>query len=114
MSDCLTHDAEYLLCSLYDVFLCRRKDGVSSADAGRFGGSESLQSLCVAEWPVDDINEAALSLQRKGLLSARFADNALAECRLTDDGIAYMEQRFARNLGKLLQRLAELRSLLGL
>lgn len=108
----LTHDAEYLLDSMYSVYLARRKNGVSADVAGRFGDCEDLQALCVPEWPVDDINAAALSLCRKGLLSAGFGDNAVSACRITDDGIAYMEQRFARNVDKLLRRLAELRGIL--
>lgn len=108
----LTQDAEYLLCVLYDAYKRHRKDGAFEEEARAFGGSEDIQSEYIQNWPTNDIDSAALALDRKGMLAVLFADDALAESCLTDDGIAYMEQRFGNKLDKLTQRLATLRTVL--
>lgn len=108
----LTQDAEYLLCELYSAYVASRKNGEASETARFFGSSERIQADYIQTWPTHDIDDAARALERKGMLIAQFADNALNESYLSDDGIAYMEQRFGNKLDKLLQRIATLRTAL--
>lgn len=105
-------DADFLLCTLYDVYCNRRKNGISIRDARMFGGSESIQQDYAPTWPTDDIDEAAWALSRKGLVKTFNADNTIWIISLTDDGIAYMEHRFENRIDKLLDRIAKLRSII--
>ena len=108
----LTQDAEYLLCELYSAYVASRKNGESSETARFFGSSERIQGDYIQHWSTHDIDDAARTLVREGMLIAQFADNELNESYLADDGIAYMEQRFGNKLDKLLQRIATLRAIL--
>jgi len=107
----LTKDAEFLLCIMYEAYKARRKNGMSSFDAKTFGSSEDIREDCIPEWSTDDIDDAARALQENGLLCALFVDGGeLGESLLSDDGIAYMENRFTNRLDKLVLRIATLRS----
>lgn len=113
MSDILlTNDADFLLCTLYDAYRQRRRNGASIRDARLFGGSETIQQEFAPTWPTDDIDEAAWALARKGLVETSDADDTIWAVILCDDGIAYMEQRFGDKLDKLLDRIAKLRSII--
>lgn len=108
----LTHDAEYLLCILYDAYKQRRKNGESADEAKAFGGSEEIQADYIPNWPTDDIDDAARELSRKEMLNALFADDALAESVLDDNGIVYMEHRFGAKVDQITQRIATLRTII--
>lgn len=110
MSVRLTQDAEYLLCTLYQAYTLRRKNGESIEDAKFFDGSEYIQATYIQTWPTDDIDEAARELHRKGLMCNLFSDDSLNIGALSDDGIMYMEHRFGDSYDQLVGRIAALRT----
>lgn len=106
----LTQDAEYLLCELYNAYRIRRKDGVTSDKAKRFGGSKFIQEMLIPQWPTNDIDEAARELSRSGMVKCQYGDNTVLHCWLLPDGIIYMEHRFGDKLDQLVQRITALRA----
>ena len=106
----LPQDAEYLLCELYNAYRTRRKNGMTSDKAKLFGGSKSIQSEFVQQWPTNDIDEAARELSRSGMVKCVYGDNTVSRCILLSDGIIYMEHRFGDKLDQLVQRIAALRT----
>ena len=108
----LTDDADFLLCTLYDAYRFRRKNGESSLESRCFGDSECIQEEYISQWSIDDIDDAARELSDKGLASCLFANNTLAEFAIERDGIAFMEHRFGDKLDILTQRIASLRNIL--
>lgn len=111
--DRLTQDAELMLCILYNAYVARRKEGMSRADARFFGSSRRIQEEFIQQWPIDDIDDAARELTRKGYFTFLPADNTVyAEAQLTPDGIVYMEHEFGDKFDKLTQRIAALKALI--
>lgn len=108
----LTDEADYLLCTLYDAYLMRRKNGESAFDARIFGDSESIQSDYIPQWPTDDIDDAARELSRKSLVNCLFADDTIATLAIEREGISLMEHRFSDKRDRLIQRIATLRALI--
>lgn len=109
--DRLTQDAELMLCTLYNAYLARRKDGMSRAEARYFGSSQRIQEEFIQQWPIDDIDDAARELTRKGLFTYLPADNTVyAEAQLTPEGVSYMEHEFGDKVDRLAQRIAALRT----
>ena len=98
-----------MLCAMYREYLERRRMEVPRDDAGIFGGAELLQAELFPAWPTHDIDSVARELAASGFLSARFADNQLDSCALTQDAIVHMEHRFQGNLAKVLGAIAKLR-----
>lgn len=108
----LTKDADYLLCVLYDAYRQQRKGGALAEDAKFFGDSGHIQEMYIPEWPTNDIDEAARELSRKKMIVALFAEDALNQCVLSDDGISRMEHSFGDKIDNLTQRIASLRTAL--
>ena len=108
----LTNDAEFMLCAMYKEYMDRRNMDAPKDDAILFGDAEYLQSTIFPMWPTHDITAAARDLMAAGALSALFGNNELLECALTKDAIVYMESRFQRNVGKLLDAISKLRTII--
>lgn len=109
----LTQDADYLICVLYEAYRSRRKAGELAEDAAAFGGSEEIQSLYIPEWPTNDIDNAAKALDKRGFLVCNYGDDCVyGYCALTDDGIAYMENRFSDRINEFIEHIATLRSII--
>lgn len=109
----LTQDAELMLCVLYNAYVGRRKEGMSRSDARYFGSSQRIQKEFIQQWPIDDIDDAARELTRKGFFTFLPADNTVyAQAQLTPEAIVYMEHQFGDKLDKLLQRIATLRQII--
>lgn len=108
----LSHDADYLLCSMYGEYRARIKNRALKEDAKLFGGAEIIQQDIVPEWPVEDISETSRELSNVQFLDALYADDELTESMLTPAAIVYMENRFANNASALLDTLSKLRSII--
>lgn len=112
MDEKLTNEAKYMLCTLYQEYLARRKRDIPKDDAAVFGGSEQLQESLFSTWPTHDISSVARDLSSSGFLSTLFGDNELVESALTKNAIIYMENRFKQGAGNLLNAIAELRTII--
>lgn len=107
----LTHEADYLLCVLYDAYRQNRNQSMPPDEAKAFGGSQQIQEDYIQDWPTHDIDDAASALEEEGLLAGLFEAGELVESILTNRAIAYMDHRFKRNAGQLLHYIAELRAI---
>lgn len=108
----LTNDADYMICSMYDEYIRRIKNGSPKEDAKYFGGAEKIQETILQEWSIYDISETACQLRTVGFLSIKNGDNILCESALTTDAIVYMENRFKDKANSVLDTLAKLRSII--
>lgn len=109
----LTSEAELLLCVLYNAYTVRRKDGMNRSAARNFGSSKKIQEEFLQQMPIDDIDDAARELKKKGLFTFLPADNTVyADAQLTEDGIIYMDHETGDKLDRLLDRIATLRKII--
>lgn len=108
----LTNDADYLMCQMYKHYLERRNAGTDKGDAIHFGSAARIKQLLGLEWSENDVAETCWELSRSGLLSTFDASDTVCESHITSDGIVYMESRFARKLGKVLDRIEQLKRII--
>ena len=107
----LTQEADLLLCVLYNAYTARRKDGVSRTNARQFGSSQRIQEELLPQMALEDIDDAARDLSKKGLFAFLPADNTVyADAHLTEDGIIYMEHETSDKFFHLMERIANLRT----
>jgi hypothetical protein len=104
----LTKDADTLICLLYKAYIEKRESGVSKANAKSFGGSDNIHQSIVPSWPFDDVDETCRELDRAGLLNCQYADNIVYFANLPNESITYMEGRFGRKLGNVLDYIKKL------
>ncbi len=108
----LTNEADFLLCSLYNKYLEKRKNDVFRENAVRFGSAKNLQEEILEDWPINDIEDVMRELSREKMVSCRWGDNTFSWGMLTTDGIIYMETRFGNKFDQVLSRLNALKSLI--
>lgn len=109
----ITQDAELMLCILYGEYKVRRKEGMSRSDARNFGSSQNIQDKYIKQWPIQDIDDAAVELRDNGLFQFLWADNTVyADAKLTNEGITYMENLFGEKFDALTKRIATLRAII--
>ena len=108
----LSKDADALICAIYKVYLQRRKDGASKADARLLGGSDSIQEKIIPKWSFSDVDETCRELGRAGMLDCFYADDVVYIANLSDAGIIYMEQRFKNGLTDVLNYPEKIKSIL--
>lgn len=109
----LTNEAELLLCVLYNAYTSRRKDGMVRTAAKNFGSSQRIQEEWLPQMPLEDIDDAARELKRKGLFTFIGADDTVyADAKLTEEGIIYMEHETGDKLDQFLERIATLRKII--
>lgn len=102
MTNKLTNEADYLLCLLYEQYTANRKDGQSRFDSKMIGDPEYVQEHSAPTWSTFDIADAAQELWRQGYAVCLAGDDEVELIALTDEGIAYVEDRFHGNREKLL------------
>jgi len=112
LSEKLTNDAEYLVCSLYKEYLEKRKNGESKVDAKMMGDSARIHRELMSEWTFEDVDETCCELSRAGFLDCKFGDDVVYFSVLSDTAIIYMENRFKNNLGKVIDNIAKIKSLI--
>lgn len=108
MSDInLSKDNDLLICILYKHFLEKVKDGSSKSEARWFGSSDEIQENLLTNWSKDDVATACWELHSKGLLKCSPGDDIAYTTYLTDDGIIYMENRFANKINKIIDYISK-------
>jgi hypothetical protein len=108
----LTRDSDALICLLYKQYCQKRKDGLSKAQAKRFGSSMDIHQSIALKWTAEDVDETCRELDRVSLLECFYADGIAYETYLSDTGIIYMESRFKDGLVSVLEYLVKIRSIL--
>ena len=101
----LTRDAKDLLKALYNAYQDRIADGVKKDTAKYFSDAQAIYDTVYAQQDFDDLVETIRELSRAGMLSVSWYDNTAYCCRLTDEAIKYMENRFksaAKDVAKCL------------
>lgn len=109
MSVKLTRDSDKLICLLYKSYLEKKQQGQAKAKARYFGDSNEIQASFLPGWDPNDVAEECWSLERDKLLDCVPGDDLANEVRLSDNGIKYMENRFAENVKEVLSYITALK-----
>jgi hypothetical protein len=104
----LTKDADVLICLVFKSYSEKRSNGLSKTLSNDFGDSETFHKAFVPKWHIDDVYDICAELHRADLMYYMWASGIFLESRLTDNGIIYMENRFERNITKLLDYIKKL------
>lgn len=107
----LTKDADDLICNIYSVYKERLKSGVSKSDAKFFGSSHNVHAFIMPGWKFDDVDDTCRELSRTGFLNVTWADNIASIIFLTDDAIAYCENRILHKVEEATGIIGHIRSL---
>lgn len=103
----LTKDADKLICLMYKIYLERRKRKIIKDEASYFGDAEKIQKDIIPDWLVEDVVTTCWELHRKDLLFCHPGDNSANDVSLTNDGVVYMENRFANGLSDVVDFLTK-------
>ncbi len=109
MDSKLTKDAEFMLLSLYKLYLERLKSGMLKRSAVEFVDILYLQSELFPTWPMPDILTTASELNAAGYIKKY---QNLGGFVLLPAGVAYCENTFGFSIPKVLDAILKLRSLL--
>ena len=107
----LTHEADFVLCTIYQQYLKRRSEGINKSTAIFFGSSHDLENI-IPQMPFEDIEHFCRDLGKAKILNIQYADNICNKIELSDNGIIYMEKRFQNQLVPLVDFIAKLKALL--
>ena len=108
----LTKDADKMLRALYKEYQKRRNEGMSNLEAKLFCSSSDIHTEILPEWSFSDVDETCGELSSAGLLNCLYGDDVVQMAVLTDDAIAYMENRYKNILLSLAGNLKDLLSFL--
>lgn len=108
MDNRLTKDAEFMLLSLYKLYLERLRDGMLKRSAVEFTDIIYLQSELFPTWPMPDILTTASELNAAGYIKKY---QNLGGIVLLPAGVAFCENTFGFSIQKALDALLKLRSL---
>ncbi|MBF7115211.1 hypothetical protein [Pediococcus pentosaceus] len=110
--DDLTNDAQYLLLNMYREYLDRHNGGTSKFQARKFESENEICTNIMPQWPIEDVHDTIAELNINGFVQAIPGNNIFVSVDLTTSSIAVMEQRFANNVDKILERLSKIKSLI--
>ncbi len=99
----LTKDADKMLCTLYKVFLNRKKEGKSKRESRRFEDSYFIEKDPFLSMNQEDVTDTRLELARNGLMKIYIG----GDCDLTDAAIVYLENRFKNGVADVLSFLSQ-------
>lgn len=105
----MTKDADRLICMLYKSYLEKRKSGEAKSSARFFGNSDEIRQAFLPGWSSGDMSDECWSLCRKGMLTCEQGDDLANEVCISDDGIIYMETRFANGLKEIISYISALK-----
>ena len=108
----MTKEANFLLISLYHAYQSKRKSGVDRATAKMFAGPEYIQEAYIPDWSVPDTLDAMNELCSLGFLACQHGDNTILCCKLTNEAIAYAENRVLNGFKDAIEALSQLRQAL--
>lgn len=107
----LSSDSDALICVLYAEYLSRRSHGVSIDRALSFNSDQKIHENFLPDWHPEDVTTVCFWLYDRGLISFMEGDMHCLDVCLTEDGIIYMESRFARKREAVIAHLKELLNL---
>lgn len=90
----LSKDADKLICSIYKVFLEKRKDGEPKSNAKHFIAGFYKDIKSISSWNESDITDTLRELKDAGLVKLYMHGSF----QLNDEAIIYMENRFVNGL----------------
>lgn len=93
----LTKDADKLVCSLYKLYLSRRKDGFDKVHARQFSLSDITDMKPFDSWSENDIIDTLRELSRAGFGRLYISGSFIAH----DAFVIYMESRFKNGLNEV-------------
>lgn len=105
--DDLTKDQQILLISIYKEYLSRQP-ALDPVQANYFEDSDSLISLLNLDFSPDYIADMCLSLLNKGYIIGYKDQDSVSELGVSDKTIIYMENRFKKELSKVIAFLVSL------
>lgn len=110
----LTNNAKNLLKELYSEYQNRRANGTDRFAAMYFEDAKDIYNKLYAEQDIEDLIESIRELSRVGLMQVLWASGTATECRITNEAIAYMENRFKRVGKELIEIVGSLGSIASL
>lgn len=105
----LTKDAEFMILSLYKVYLERIRDGNLKRKAVEFMDFNYLQSELFPTWPMPDIVSTAAELNGTGYIKKYQNHGGIV---LLPAGIAYCENAYGFSISEVVGSFLKLKSLL--
>lgn len=105
----LTKDADRLICMLYKSYLEKRKNGDAKSSARYFGDSNEIRDVFLPSWSSEDVAEECWGLSRMDVVTCTPGDNLANNVRISDEGIVYMESRFANGLKEVISYISALK-----
>jgi hypothetical protein len=108
----LTNDAKFLIATIYNSYLEKRKSGSLKRDSKVVGDTEDIQRTLMPQWPLDDVLDACFELRTKGLLDGIPGGDTLLHVQITNDGIAVMEVSFKDKVDTVLEYATKIKSLI--
>ena len=100
----LTKEADKLACSLYRIYLERRKNGLDKFRAKYFSFSDIHSCKLCSAWSVNDTKATVAELSRAGFGTMYYDGGFMANEHL----IIYMENRFKNGLNEVVDFLSKL------
>lgn len=105
----LTKDADKMLCCLYREYLNRIKTGSSKTSSRDFTSEYATTDDVLSTWHPDDVDATRNALKRAGYLKVYIT----GKYQLTDEAIAYMENRFKNNIKEVCEFISKLPNIPG-
>lgn len=97
----ISKEANHLLDVIFKEYKRRREAGVSIDKAINMADDIWIQKNLIPEWSLDDVTAICYVLRNNNLLFVYPADNHAYKVFLTDEGIAYAQNKPSRWLSKL-------------
>lgn len=104
----LTKEADKLICEIYASYLERRKSGLDKRQAKDFAIKDKWPSEFCKSWDSQDAKDSFSELKRAGFVKLYIGGGFMLE----SDAVVYMETRFQRGLSEVLERIAQIKSII--
>lgn len=112
MFDDLTNDSNYLILTIYKLYLRRRKSGESIINSKMFSPNKLYESLSDT-LILEDYYELIRELDKSGYLIVKYANNVPKRIIISDKTIRACEQQFKNRLETVLDVLIKLKQLIS-
>lgn len=109
--DELTNETKFVLQTLYKEYLDRINNGISKSQAKEFKYAKFVYDELFSEMLYDDFYDSIKELDIKDFLDCMYGNNTAVKISLTNKSIVEMENRFAKNVKKIIGSLNELKKL---
>ena len=108
MDNILSSDSDAIICVLYSEYLNRRSHRVPIEKALSFCSDMSIHDAFFPDWLPEDVTFVCFWLLEHEFIDGVSGDDHLTDLHLTEEGIIYMESRFARKRELVISHLREL------